>query len=77
MQATSRSRKMSGLAGLLCSNLLAAAAIAFSGASAEAVIYCTTVGIPRGCVVRPVAPVVRAVTPGVGAPVSVYGRVRR
>jgi hypothetical protein len=37
---------------------------------AEAVVYCKTVGIPKGCVVRPAAPVVRraVVTPGLGAP---------
>ena len=32
---------------------------------AEAVVYCKTVGVPKGCVVRP-AP--RVATPGVGAP---------
>jgi len=38
-------------------------------APANAVIYCKTVGVPRGCVARPVAPVARRaiVTPGVGA----------
>ena len=46
---------------------------------AQAVVYCKTVGVPKGCVVRPtaavVAPVVAApvaaaavATPGVGAP---------
>ncbi|QEL21952.1 hypothetical protein FQV39_04685 [Bosea sp. F3-2] len=36
---------------------------------AEAVVYCKTVGIPKGCIARPVAPVARraVVTPGVGA----------
>ncbi|WP_425374049.1 hypothetical protein [Microvirga calopogonii] len=36
---------------------------------ANAVVYCKTVGVPKGCVARPVAPVARraAVTPGVGA----------
>ena len=35
---------------------------------AHAVVFCKTVGVPRGCVVRPVAPVARAVvTPGIGA----------
>jgi hypothetical protein len=54
--------------------LLSAAAMAVVGAlvSAEpaaAVVYCTSVGIPKGCVARPVAPAARAVaTPGVGAP---------
>jgi hypothetical protein len=37
---------------------------------ASAVVYCKTVGVPKGCVARPVAPVARraVVTPGVGAP---------
>lgn len=37
---------------------------------ANAVVYCKTVGVPKGCVARPVAPVARraVVTPGVGAP---------
>ena len=36
---------------------------------AKAVVYCTTVGVPKGCVARVGAPVARraAVTPGVGA----------
>lgn len=49
----------------------------------QAVVYCKTVGVPKGCVVAPgVAPVVRVVpgvgVPGVGAPgVGVApGRVR-
>lgn len=38
--------------------------------SANAVVYCKTVGVPKGCIARPVAPVARraVVTPGVGAP---------
>jgi hypothetical protein len=39
----------------------------------RAAVYCKYIGYPKGCVVRPgvvlaPAPVVRAVTPGVGAP---------
>jgi hypothetical protein len=35
---------------------------------AHAVVYCKTVGVPQGCVARPVAPAARAAaTPGVGA----------
>ncbi len=36
---------------------------------AEAVVYCKTVGIPKGCVARVGAPVARraVVTPGLGA----------
>lgn len=40
--------------------LLTAAALA-SSSPALAVVYCKTVGVPKGCVVRPVAPVARAV----------------
>ena len=46
---------------------------------ANAVVYCRTVGIPQGCVVRRVAPVARAVArPGTpmnrGGPVNRIGR---
>ena len=36
---------------------------------AHAVVYCKTVGVPKGCVARPVAPAARraVMTPGVGA----------
>jgi hypothetical protein len=36
---------------------------------ANAIVYCNTVGVPKGCVARPVAPVARraVMTPGVGA----------
>lgn len=38
-----------------------------STAPAGAVVYCKTVGVPKGCVARPVAPVARSVAaPGVG-----------
>ena len=64
-----RSNTWPKLICLSTSALLALAGVATSSAPARAVIYCSTVGIPRGCVVRPVAPVARAVvTPGVGAP---------
>lgn len=49
--------------------LLGLSALFLGSAPAGAVVYCKTVGVPKGCVVRPVAPVTRAVvTPGVGAP---------
>jgi hypothetical protein len=43
---------------------IAAAAFALLGTTehAAAVVYCKTVGVPKGCVVRP-APVVRVATP--------------
>ena len=74
---------MSGKAGMFQVSLtiiaLAGAAVMSLGtAPAQAVVYCKTVGVPRGCVVRPagavvVAPVAPAAavvvaTPGVGAP---------
>ncbi|MDO9564768.1 MAG: hypothetical protein Q7J60_24375 [Bradyrhizobium sp.] len=69
-------------AGLSLTVLSTLASISLGAATAEAaVVYCKTVGVPKGCVVRPtpvaVAPVVAApvaaaavVTPrvGVGAP---------
>ena len=49
--------------------LVALTTLAMSNGPAQAVVYCRTVGVPQGCVVRPVAPVARAVArPGVGAP---------
>jgi hypothetical protein len=42
----------------------------FSAGSAEAVVYCKAVGVPKGCVVRP-APVVVAPAPVVVAPAPV------
>lgn len=44
-------------------------ALFMTSGTAQAIVYCKTVGVPKGCVARPVAPVARAVvTPGVGAP---------
>jgi len=61
--------------GLTFVALATAATVSLGAGSAQAaVVYCTTVGVPKGCVVRPtpvvVAPVAAAavVTPGVGAP---------
>jgi hypothetical protein len=48
--------------------LIALAALPMTNGPAHAVVYCRAVGVPYGCVVRPVAPVARAVArPGVGA----------
>lgn len=62
----------------LSAGLMVAALVTFASAPAQAVVYCKTVGVPKGCVVRPTAAVVVApvapvaaaavVTPGVGAP---------
>ena len=63
-------------AGLTLTALSTLASISLGVGSAEAaVVYCRTVGVPKGCVVRPTAAVVArpvaaaaVVTPGVGAP---------
>jgi len=60
---------------------LAAGLVAMMPSPAEAVVYCTSAAVPRGCVARPLAAAPRAaarraVTPGVGAPgVGVAPRV--
>ncbi|HRF13141.1 MAG: hypothetical protein ABTS16_22635 [Candidatus Accumulibacter phosphatis] len=44
--------------------------LAFTAIPASAVVYCKTVGVPKGCVARPTAAVVRpaaAVAPNVSA----------
>jgi hypothetical protein len=50
-------------AGLALAALVTLTAVTMSGGPAHAVVYCKTVGVPRGCVVRPVvvAPVGGAV----------------
>lgn len=53
--------------------LLTAGFLAAATQEASAVIYCQYISYPAGCIVRPgvvlvARPVVRAVTPGVGAP---------
>jgi hypothetical protein len=47
---------------------LAGFALGGAGSAQAAVVYCKTVGVPKGCVVRPTAPVAAAVvvTPAVG-----------
>jgi hypothetical protein len=44
-------------------------ALSMTAEPANAIVYCKTVGVPKGCVARPVAPVARraVMTPGVGA----------
>ena len=50
--------------------LAALTTFSMSAGPANAIVYCRTVGVPKGCVARPVAPVARraVMTPGVGAP---------
>ncbi|UWU68611.1 hypothetical protein [Bradyrhizobium sp. NC92] len=71
------SKRAGALGAALTVMALAGAAMVSLGTSpAQAVVYCKTVGVPKGCVVRPAgavvvgAPVVAAAvaTPGVGAP---------
>src|SRR6516162_3303464 len=53
MQAGMRlSIKSATVAGIAASALLGLAAVALSPAPAEAVVYCTYVGYPHGCVAR-------------------------
>ena len=73
------SKKTRALSAGLTMMMLAGVTMVSLGTSpAQAVVYCKTVGVPRGCVVRPVGAVVVApgapvaavavATPGVGAP---------
>jgi hypothetical protein len=61
-------------AGLTMVALSTLASLALGAASARAAVICKTVGVPKGCVVRPVAPVAAVVVEpgvagvGVGAP---------
>ncbi|PPQ16692.1 hypothetical protein CV770_25105 [Bradyrhizobium sp. AC87j1] len=59
-------------AGLTVMALAGAAMVSLGTSPAQAVVYCKTVGVPKGCVVRPTAAVV--VAPGApgapGAPVA-------
>jgi hypothetical protein len=48
--------------------LAALAGLFIATGPADAVVYCKSVGVPKGCVARPAGAVRRAVTPGVGAP---------
>jgi len=55
-------------AGLALTALVTLGGVPLGSGPAHAMVYCKTVGVPQGCVARPVAPVARAVaTPGVGA----------
>lgn len=62
-------------AGLTILALAGSAMVSLGTSPAQAVVYCKTVGIPKGCVVRPAAAVrvapaaaVAVATPAVGAP---------
>jgi len=73
------SKRMGALSvGLTIMALAGTSMLSLGTGPAQAVVYCKTVGVPKGCVVRPdaavvvapAAPVAAAVvaTPGVGAP---------
>ena len=55
-------------AGLIATALGVAVLSAATGPAQAAVVYCTTAGVPQGCVVRPTVPVVpvAAATTAVG-----------
>ncbi|WP_376987261.1 hypothetical protein [Bosea sp. R86505] len=55
--------------GLGLAALAALAGLTLGAAPAEAVVYCKTVGVPKGCVARPAPVVVRPAPVVVGAPV--------
>lgn len=59
------------LPGAVLAALSALALVSLGTAPAGAVVYCKTVGVPKGCVVRPAAPVVVAPAPVVVAPAPV------
>jgi hypothetical protein len=78
-QESKMSKRLGALsAGLTMVMLAGAATLSLGTSPAHAVVYCKTVGVPKGCVVRPAAAVVVApgapvaaaavATPGVGAP---------
>jgi hypothetical protein len=46
---------VSSLTGLALTALVILAEITMSAGAANAVVYCKTAGVPKGCVVRPVA----------------------
>ena len=75
--------KPASIAGLAVSALLGFAGVTFSSAPASAVIYCTYVGYPAGCIVRPGVvlrprPVARAaVRATTVAPTNLNGGVNR
>ena len=52
-------------------------ALPMSHGPAHAIVYCRTVGVPVGCVVRPVAPVARAAVRRGGTPINRGGPVNR
>jgi hypothetical protein len=54
--------------GLGLTALSALAGLTLGTAPAEAVVYCKTVGVPKGCVARPAPVVVRPAPVVVGAP---------
>jgi hypothetical protein len=45
-------------------------AVTISSSPAEAVVYCKTVGVPKGCVARPAAPVRAVYCTAPGVPVG-------
>jgi hypothetical protein len=54
-------------------SVLASFALGSVGSAQAAVVYCKTVGVPKGCVARPTAPVAVVATPAVGVGVGAPG----
>ena len=53
-------------AGIAATAILTLASLALCGPAKAEVTYCKTVGVPKGCIVRPGAPVAVVAAPGVG-----------
>lgn len=83
MRQVSHFVKPATVAGLAVSAMLGFAGVTFSSAPAGAVVYCTYIGYPAGCVVRPGVvlrprPVARAaVRANTAGPRNVNGGVNR
>ncbi len=61
-------------AGVAATALLSLALLAYcAGPASAAVVYCKTVGVPKGCVVRPGVPVATAVVAAPGVAVAGVG----
>lgn len=83
MPAPFRSVRSLALGGMSVSMLLGFAAVTFTPAPAEAVVYCQYVGYPPSCVARPGVvlrprPVARAaVRAGTASPTNLNGGINR
>ena len=67
--------KSKSMSAAIATVFMTVAAASLTAAPAEAaVVYCKTVGVPKGCVMRPIAPAPVVVAPA--APVAAVGVAR-